>query len=685
MELQQDFFVGVVEENKDPNRKGRIKVRVQTLYNEIDIEDIPYAHPLASLAGKEFQVPAIGKLVNIYFFSNDLYSPYYIYSENYNENLRKKLKSIKDDDVYTNFTAMLFDEKTQIYMEKNELTIDQLLNKMTINNTSINHELKDNTQRLNLGTKNSTQDAVLGTRYFEWMDRFMNELANPFSLMGNRGSPILRPMLNKLIIEYKLLRPDFVSKHVKIVDNGAVKKLKRTPDTVSNKEDIDLILDIVKDESCDSGSGNESETENKNIKDLKDKVKDQNKKACKTLSKGATTNIVPLNKESNRSTWEHDVRLSDTDNDELAIKISELHPDIIPHVISFFRKCLSKDIKMKMTDGYRSIATQQSYVDRGLPAAKPGFSYHNYGLAIDVSPTNSNDWTTIGNIGESLGFRWGKHFKNPKSEPWHFDWGKIAPSTSELKKRLDNNDVIAGYVRIKSEETIEGNEYKGSEYKVEGITDICIGEEDFNSKNEEDLIANNSDENEEGTAELDEDPSKEDAEKSDCTDTKYPELPIIDKPPATELRYDDAIKYLEANYGEATAKSVFAVMYAESSKNNTKTAFKSLGGYNYSGVQTDSGKWGYSNFTAQYATQDAERCRMFAAFNSNNDFLDFMANRLQTKGFGVDDGKDAWTERYLNNWVFLNIEKRDPSKYEQLFTQKARIYTSAMNKYNNLA
>jgi hypothetical protein len=145
MELIRDFYVGIVEDNKDPNRKGRIKVRVQTLYHNIPVEDIPYAYPFAGLAGKEFQVPAIGKLVNILFLSDDLYSPYYIYSENYNENLQRKLKDLSDEE-YVDFTAMLFDESTQIFVKGKEFTMDHLLNKITINNTSINLELKDNQQ-----------------------------------------------------------------------------------------------------------------------------------------------------------------------------------------------------------------------------------------------------------------------------------------------------------------------------------------------------------------------------------------------------------------------------------------------------------------------------------------------------------------------------------------------------------
>ena len=39
MDVQRKLYVGVVEDNKDPNRKGRIKVRVQTLFNDISVED----------------------------------------------------------------------------------------------------------------------------------------------------------------------------------------------------------------------------------------------------------------------------------------------------------------------------------------------------------------------------------------------------------------------------------------------------------------------------------------------------------------------------------------------------------------------------------------------------------------------------------------------------------------------
>lgn len=280
MELQRDFYVGTVEDNKDPNRKGRIKVRIQSLFHDIPVEDIPYAYPFAGLAGKEFQVPAIGKLVNILFLSDDLYSPYYIYSENYNTNLQNKLRDLSDEE-YVNFVALLFDERTNIFADSEELTIDHRYNKITINNNSINHELKDNNQILNLGSKNSGQQAVLGTRFFEWMDKFIEELLRPHCLVDSYMQPILRPKLNKLCREYQYIRKQkksFTSDNVMIVDNASVKNLKRNPSTITDKHDIDLVLAML-DEKDQCQDYKEQESKEQEILDKA--IKKQNKKSCK--------------------------------------------------------------------------------------------------------------------------------------------------------------------------------------------------------------------------------------------------------------------------------------------------------------------------------------------------------------------------------------------------------------------
>ena len=282
MELLKDFYVGVVEDNKDPNRKGRIKVRVQTLYNDLPLDDIPYAAPFGGLAGKEFQVPAIGKLVNVLFLTNDLYDPYYIFSENYNVNLQNKIKDLSEEE-YVRFNALLFDDRTQIFADSNELTLDHYFNKMTVSKWGINLELKDKKQKLNLGSKGADQDAVLGSRFFEWMDEFIDELSNPFSLIGNIGYPVTKGNLESLCAKYKSIRNDpttgFVSKHVKIVDNNKVDTLER--DTVPYQHDPDLII-----------------PPDANSAELMNNINNQTKGACGEISDSAPKGVGTIPDES---------------------------------------------------------------------------------------------------------------------------------------------------------------------------------------------------------------------------------------------------------------------------------------------------------------------------------------------------------------------------------------------------
>jgi len=491
MELARDFYVGLVEDNKDPNRKGRVKIRVQTLYHNIPVEDIPYAYPWGGIAGKDFQVPAIGKLVNVLFLSDDLYSPYYIYSENYNINLQNKLKSLNDEE-YVNFTSLLFDESTQIFIKGKELTIDQLLNKVTINNTSINLELKDNTQKLNLASKGADQDAVLGTNFFQWMDNFINELSKPGSLIDSNGAAIIKPRLNMLCSQYKLLRPNFVSNYVKIADNGKVKILSRNPDVINNKNDIDLVIppDI-----------NES-----NRKILNDAIKAQNDKACETLKNAAPTDQIDLNDSARDPNAINLISSKKTKS-----KIDNLHPDIKPYVIAFINKCKASGFDLEITSGYRSIAYQQSLQKTGN-AAKPGFSYHNYGLAIDVKPSN-NKWGDTGEIAESLGFRWGIHFKNPKSERWHYDMS-FGFSTTQLKNKFDQGDVLNGYVNLgpNTQVPTTNNQLNGQNYSINPSSSVskpCEGMKAFNRSDADQNKSNSNNKSDESESA----PTKEEEER----------------------------------------------------------------------------------------------------------------------------------------------------------------------------
>lgn len=222
------LFLGIVEENVDPKRKGRIKVRVQSVFDEISTDDIPWANPYKGSNGESFSTPAIGKIVNVCFENNDLYSPYYIYVEHYNLNLQAKLKMLSGGD-YAKFKALLFNHQDQIFVEGDKLTIDHKYNQFTIDNDSMNLLLKDNTKTLNIGSTDADQDMILGTNFFEWFDEFLTIMLRPTSLIGNFGAPILKADLEAHITKYINLSKlkKFRSKNVKIVDNDKVKIVKR--------------------------------------------------------------------------------------------------------------------------------------------------------------------------------------------------------------------------------------------------------------------------------------------------------------------------------------------------------------------------------------------------------------------------------------------------------------------------
>jgi hypothetical protein len=57
-----------------------------------------------------------------------------------------------------------------------------------------------------------------------------------------------------------------------------------------------------------------------------------------------------------------------------------------------------------------------------------------------------------------------------------------------------------------------------------------------------------------------------------------------------------------------------------------------------------------------------------------------MINRTKSKGF-VTAKADSWAERYLNSWVYLNLKKQNPNKYNSLFPLTVSKFNSAMKRF----
>jgi len=165
--------------------------------------------------------------------------------------------------------------------------------------------------------------------------------------------------------------------------------------------------------------------------------------------------------------------------------------------------------------------------------------------------------------------------------------------------------------------------------------------------------------------------------------TSYPEFKWSPKPAATLLSYSDAITYMSGtSYSEDIIRSVFYILWAEASKSDN--SFRSPGAYNYTGTQTDSGRWGAPGIIGQYCIKDGSgRYRAFAMFENNNKFLDFMLNRVKSKGFTASS-PETWARIYLNKWVYSNLEGKDKATFDAKYPSKVAIGKTAKAKFDKL-
>jgi len=230
-DLQHLEIPGVVVDINDPYKRGRVRIKVLNIYDQLKEEDIPWASPCKSADGMEFRIPKKGQVVSVNFINGNIYMPEYAMAEHYNINLQKKLESLSDDE-YSKFTAIHFNDKTQIYEHPTDgLVIDHKMQKINVNSTSINLNLKDNNSALNLGTEDANQEALLGSNWMDWFDKLIRSLRgdNGGPYLGNMGSPIVAtPDLLAVLSEYQGSRnAKFLSQHVFIVDNNQVNTLTR--------------------------------------------------------------------------------------------------------------------------------------------------------------------------------------------------------------------------------------------------------------------------------------------------------------------------------------------------------------------------------------------------------------------------------------------------------------------------
>jgi peptidoglycan L-alanyl-D-glutamate endopeptidase CwlK len=141
-----------------------------------------------------------------------------------------------------------------------------------------------------------------------------------------------------------------------------------------------------------------------------------------------------------------------------------LHPVILSAATVLIERCYSRGIPILITQGLRTIAEQDALYAQGrtkpgniVTNAKGGYSYHNFGLAIDFAlllPDGKQvswdlkrdgdgdkvaDWTEVVQEAKALGFEWGGDFVSIKDAP-HFQMA-FGLTTSQLRAGTKPSEI----------------------------------------------------------------------------------------------------------------------------------------------------------------------------------------------------------------------------------------------------
>lgn len=116
--LYETSWLGEVVDIDDPNKNGRIKVRVYGKFDLISTPDIPWAHPAnnstggSSSGGSFFSVPKLGSIVSVKFDNGNLYHPEYFFHQKISEEVKAEIEG-----SYTNAHVIIYDTITEGFLK----------------------------------------------------------------------------------------------------------------------------------------------------------------------------------------------------------------------------------------------------------------------------------------------------------------------------------------------------------------------------------------------------------------------------------------------------------------------------------------------------------------------------------------------------------------------------------------
>jgi peptidoglycan L-alanyl-D-glutamate endopeptidase CwlK len=126
------------------------------------------------------------------------------------------------------------------------------------------------------------------------------------------------------------------------------------------------------------------------------------------------------------------------------------HPQFNNLIFKLLNLCILEGLNVGVVAGLRSFEEQDKIYAQGRTApgkivtnAPPGFSWHNYGIAADITFKDekgkfvwrdSDRWDMLGILGKRVGLEWGGDWKKPDRPHFQFTNGVSIREALRLHK-----------------------------------------------------------------------------------------------------------------------------------------------------------------------------------------------------------------------------------------------------------
>ena len=194
-DLRNTSWLGEVVDIADPQKIGRIKVKVFGKFDELDNESIPWAYPGNNISagsadgGSFFSVPKMGSIVSIKFDNGNIYYPEYFFNQHLSQDARKEIENsyenahiIVYDTVTDGKLKIFFTQEKGLMLDYKETQINIKPDKSIV--IKAENVIIDQAKSIELG-KGATEPVILGNEFLK--------LFNAHTHIGNLGAPTSPP------------------------------------------------------------------------------------------------------------------------------------------------------------------------------------------------------------------------------------------------------------------------------------------------------------------------------------------------------------------------------------------------------------------------------------------------------------------------------------------------------------